>query len=211
MLTFNLQRLATLASACSLLEAAGRDSPRPSAPHPTTDPRGVPTLTPRMQILQRKDTWTPKAKPVSGGPVHPGATALSPWPGREPSVPAAHRSVPGSQVCPLKAAIDRLDTQEVELRVQLAELQRRYKEKQRELARLQRRRDHEYGGGRGWGASLARPGPLPGTGLARCAGFAGRRRGAVGTLAQLCLRARTRLRGLPPPRTPPGHCLGVRL
>lgn len=109
MLTFNLQRLATLASAWSLLEADGRGSPRPSAPPPATAPRGVPTLTPRMQILQRKDTWTPKTKPV----------------------------------CPLKAAIDRLDTQEVELRVQLAELQRRYKEKQRELARLQRRRDHE--------------------------------------------------------------------
>lgn len=46
-------------------------------------------------------------------------------------------------MCPLKAAIDQLDTQEVEMRVQLAELQRRYKEKQRELARLQRRRDHE--------------------------------------------------------------------
>lgn len=29
------------------------------------------------------------------------------------------------------------------MRVQLAELQRRYKEKQRELARLQRRNDHE--------------------------------------------------------------------
>lgn len=49
-----------------------------------------------------------------------------------------------TQVCPLKAAIDRLDTQEVEMRMQLAELQRRYKEKQRELARLQRRHDHEY-------------------------------------------------------------------
>lgn len=31
------------------------------------------------------------------------------------------------------------------MRVRLAELQRRYKEKQRELARLQRRHDHEYG------------------------------------------------------------------
>lgn len=72
MLTFNLQRLATLASAWSLLEAAGRGSPRPSAPPPATDPRGVPTLTPRMQILQRKDTWTPKTKPVSGGPCSPG-------------------------------------------------------------------------------------------------------------------------------------------
>ncbi|XP_054834095.1 BAH and coiled-coil domain-containing protein 1 isoform X2 [Eublepharis macularius] len=46
-------------------------------------------------------------------------------------------------VCPLKAAIENLDTQEVEMRMQLAELQRRYKEKQRELAKLQRRHDHE--------------------------------------------------------------------
>ncbi|EPY89644.1 hypothetical protein CB1_000088001, partial [Camelus ferus] len=34
---------------------------------------------------------------------------------------------------------------EVEMRVRLAELQRRFKEKQRELARLQRRHDREYG------------------------------------------------------------------
>lgn len=65
-LTFNLQRLATLASAWSLVEAAGLDSPA-SAPPPAADPCRAPTLTPRMQILQRKDTWTPKTKPVSGG------------------------------------------------------------------------------------------------------------------------------------------------
>lgn len=47
------------------------------------------------------------------------------------------------QVCPLKAAIENLDTQEVEMRMRLAELQRCYKEKQRELAKLQRRHDHE--------------------------------------------------------------------
>ncbi|KAM4664612.1 LOW QUALITY PROTEIN: BAH and coiled-coil domain-containing protein 1 [Discoglossus pictus] len=46
-------------------------------------------------------------------------------------------------VCPLKAAIDQLDTQEVDMRMKLAEIQRRYKEKQRELAKLQRRHDHE--------------------------------------------------------------------
>nr|XP_033817697.1 BAH and coiled-coil domain-containing protein 1 [Geotrypetes seraphini]XP_033817698.1 BAH and coiled-coil domain-containing protein 1 [Geotrypetes seraphini]XP_033817699.1 BAH and coiled-coil domain-containing protein 1 [Geotrypetes seraphini] len=46
-------------------------------------------------------------------------------------------------VCPLKAAIEQLDTQEVEMRMMLAELQRRYKEKQRELVKLQRRHDHE--------------------------------------------------------------------
>ncbi|KAM9209013.1 BAH and coiled-coil domain-containing protein 1 isoform 2-T2 [Dugong dugon] len=108
-LAFNLQHLATLATAWSLVEAAGLESPAPTAPAPAADPCGRPMLTPRMQILQRKDTWTPKAKPV----------------------------------CPLKAAIERLDTQEVEMRVRLAELQRRYKEKQRELARLQRRHDHE--------------------------------------------------------------------
>ncbi|KAB1266166.1 BAH and coiled-coil domain-containing protein 1 [Camelus dromedarius] len=108
-LAFNLQRLATLASAWSMVEAAGLDSPAASAPPPPAGPCRAPTLTPRMQILQRKDTWIPKTKPV----------------------------------CPLKAAIDRLDTQEVEMRVRLAELQRRFKEKQRELARLQRRHDRE--------------------------------------------------------------------
>ncbi|XP_073742203.1 BAH and coiled-coil domain-containing protein 1 isoform X1 [Callorhinus ursinus] len=108
-LAFDLRRLATLASAWSLVEAAGLDSPSATAQPPAADPCRAPTLTPRMQILQRKDTWTPKTKPV----------------------------------CPLKAAIDRLDTQEVEMRVRLADLQRRYKEKQRELVRLQRRHDHE--------------------------------------------------------------------
>ncbi|XP_008567069.1 PREDICTED: BAH and coiled-coil domain-containing protein 1 [Galeopterus variegatus] len=108
-LAFNLQHLATLATAWSLVEAAGLDSSAASAQTSAADTCRGPRLTARMQILQRKDSWTPKTKPV----------------------------------CPLKAAIDRLDTQEVEMRVQLAELQRRYKEKQRELARLQRRRDHE--------------------------------------------------------------------
>lgn len=108
-LAFNLQHLATLATAWSLVEAANLDSPVTSLQAPAADPDRGPRLTPRMQILQRKDTWAPKTKPV----------------------------------CPLKAAIDRLDTQEVEMRMQLAELQRRYKEKQRELARLQRRHDHE--------------------------------------------------------------------
>lgn len=48
------------------------------------------------------------------------------------------------------------------MRVQLAELQRRYKEKQRELARLQRRRDHEYAGAAGAGGQ-----GLGGAGLRR--------------------------------------------
>lgn len=70
-LAFNLRRLATLASAWSLLEAAGLDSPSTTAQPPAADTCRAPTLTPRMQILQRKDTWTPKTKPVSGGPWSP--------------------------------------------------------------------------------------------------------------------------------------------
>lgn len=76
MLAFNLQRLATLASAWSLVEAAGLDHPASSAQPPAANPCRVPTLTPRMQILQRKDTWTPKTKPVSGGPRHPHCPML---------------------------------------------------------------------------------------------------------------------------------------
>ncbi|XP_058532701.1 BAH and coiled-coil domain-containing protein 1 [Ochotona princeps] len=63
-LTFNLQHLATLATAWSLVEAADLDSLATSAPPPAADPSSSPRLTARMQILRRKDTWTPKAKPV---------------------------------------------------------------------------------------------------------------------------------------------------
>lgn len=38
-------------------------------------------------------------------------------------------------------SVDMLDAVEVEYRVRLAELQKTYKEKQRELSKLQRRRD----------------------------------------------------------------------
>lgn len=40
-----------------------------------------------------------------------------------------------------KMAVDVLDAVEVEYRVRLAELQKTYKEKQRDLSKLQRRRD----------------------------------------------------------------------
>ncbi|KAL4612909.1 BAH and coiled-coil domain-containing protein 1 [Arapaima gigas] len=45
--------------------------------------------------------------------------------------------------CPAKVTIETLDGQELAMRVQLAELQRRYKEKQKELAKLQRKHDHQ--------------------------------------------------------------------
>lgn len=40
-----------------------------------------------------------------------------------------------------KMSVDMLDAVEVEYRVRLAELQKTYKEKQRDLSKLQRRRD----------------------------------------------------------------------
>lgn len=39
--------------------------------------------------------------------------------------------------------METMDGQELAMRVRLAELQRRYKEKQKELAKLQRKHDHQ--------------------------------------------------------------------
>ncbi|XP_055033165.2 BAH and coiled-coil domain-containing protein 1 [Misgurnus anguillicaudatus] len=46
-------------------------------------------------------------------------------------------------VCPVKGTMETLDREELAMRVRLAELQRLYKEKQRELAKLQRKHDHQ--------------------------------------------------------------------
>ncbi|XP_046722582.1 BAH and coiled-coil domain-containing protein 1 isoform X2 [Silurus meridionalis] len=46
-------------------------------------------------------------------------------------------------VCPVKSAMDAIDSQELAMRVRLADLQRRYKEKQKELVKLQRKHDHQ--------------------------------------------------------------------
>ncbi|XP_068610506.1 BAH and coiled-coil domain-containing protein 1 [Brachionichthys hirsutus] len=46
-------------------------------------------------------------------------------------------------VCPVKGSMETMGGEELSMRVQLAELQRRYKEKQRELAKLQRKHDHQ--------------------------------------------------------------------
>ncbi|KAK5601373.1 hypothetical protein CRENBAI_000553 [Crenichthys baileyi] len=48
-------------------------------------------------------------------------------------------------VCPVKGSMETMGGEELAMRVQLAELQRRYKEKQRELAKLQRKHDHQTG------------------------------------------------------------------
>lgn len=130
-----------MAAAWSLVEAAGREgSPPALSPLPVSPP-------PRARVPRRKYTWTPKTKAVSvcwrgweGGRAVPGLS-----PGSEAAGTASCAQTPSApQVCPLKAAMEQLNTQEVEVRMRLAELQRRYKEKQRELVRLQRRHDHEY-------------------------------------------------------------------
>ncbi|XP_056609920.1 BAH and coiled-coil domain-containing protein 1 isoform X2 [Triplophysa dalaica] len=46
-------------------------------------------------------------------------------------------------VCPVKGAMDSMDGQELAMRMRLAELQQQYKEKQKELAKLQRKHDHQ--------------------------------------------------------------------
>ncbi|XP_043941003.1 BAH and coiled-coil domain-containing protein 1 [Protopterus annectens] len=111
-LHLDLQNLATVAAALSLIEAASQT---------VAPPTDTTAAKPRIRI-QRKYNWTSKTKPV----------------------------------CPLKAAVDWIDTQEVEMRMKLADLQRLYKEKQRELAKLQRRHDHERDK---HSRSLARRGP----------------------------------------------------
>lgn len=47
------------------------------------------------------------------------------------------------QVCPVKGAMETMGAQELAMRVRLAELQRRYKEKQRELVKLQRKQEQK--------------------------------------------------------------------
>ncbi|NXW93881.1 BAHC1 protein, partial [Alopecoenas beccarii] len=58
LLAFNLQNLATVAAAWSLVEAASRDgSPPALSPLPASPP-------PRARVTRRKYTWTPKTKAV---------------------------------------------------------------------------------------------------------------------------------------------------
>ncbi|XP_059509682.1 BAH and coiled-coil domain-containing protein 1 isoform X2 [Stegostoma tigrinum] len=106
-LTHDLQSLATIAAARSLVEAVPLEMDDSQTDLGSS--RSYVVRIPRVLNLRRKYSWSPKAETV----------------------------------CPLKVAIDGMDTQELEMRMKLAELQRRYKEKQRELAKLQRRHDHE--------------------------------------------------------------------
>lgn len=47
------------------------------------------------------------------------------------------------QMYAMKSSLENMDAMELDFRMRLAEVQRQYKEKQRELVKLQRRRDSE--------------------------------------------------------------------
>ena len=47
------------------------------------------------------------------------------------------------QMYAMKSSLESMDAMELDFRMRLAEVQRQYKEKQRELVKLQRRRDAE--------------------------------------------------------------------
>lgn len=55
--------------------------------------------------------------------------------------PALTRHSP--QMYAMKSSLESMDAMELDFRMRLAEVQRQYKEKQRELVKLQRRRDSE--------------------------------------------------------------------
>lgn len=55
--------------------------------------------------------------------------------------PALTRRSP--QMYAMKSSLESMDAMELDFRMRLAEVQRQYKEKQRELVKLQRRRDSE--------------------------------------------------------------------
>lgn len=50
---------------------------------------------------------------------------------------------PSPQMYAMKSSLESMDAMELDFRMRLAEVQRQYKEKQRELVKLQRRRDSE--------------------------------------------------------------------
>lgn len=63
--------------------------------------------------------------------------------GLDMSLPSRPSLASPLQMYSIKSAIENMDAMELDYRMRLAELQRRYKEKQRELVKLQRRRDSE--------------------------------------------------------------------
>lgn len=94
----------------------------------------------RTLNLRRKFNWTPRNEPVNKRilptlRLHLDAIVVF--------TSKIKHHVGTSQVCPAKGSMETMDGPELAMRVKLAELQRRYKEKQKELAKLQRKHDHQ--------------------------------------------------------------------
>ncbi|KAK5850621.1 hypothetical protein PBY51_001484 [Eleginops maclovinus] len=84
-----------------------------------------------------------RALEVGGGAVNVGADRQCPIRKRLNLRRKCSWTPRHEPVCPVKGSMETMGGEELSMRVQLAELQRRYKEKQRELAKLQRKHDHQ--------------------------------------------------------------------
>lgn len=131
LLIFDLQSLATLAAARALEMGTQEGDSAASG-------RCFPAR--RTLNLRRKFNWTPRNEPVNKRilpalRLHLNANVVF-------NRKIKHHVGP-PQVCPAKGSMETMDGPELAMRVKLAELQRRYKEKQKELAKLQRKHDHQ--------------------------------------------------------------------
>lgn len=131
LLMFDLQSLATLAAARALEMGSQEGSSAVSG-------RCFPAR--RILNLRRKFSWTPRNEPVNKNLPHSLRLHLN---GNVIFDSKTQHHVGPSQACPAKGSMETMDGPELAMRVKLAELQRRYKEKQKELAKLQRKHDHQ--------------------------------------------------------------------
>ncbi|KAM6897720.1 LOW QUALITY PROTEIN: BAH and coiled-coil domain-containing protein 1 [Xenentodon cancila] len=105
------------------------------------DPQGEGMLTPDLHSLAT--LAAARALEMGGGGAHTGAGQQCPIRKRLNLRRKCSWTPRHEPVCPVKGSMETMEGEELAMRVQLAELQRRYKEKQRELAKLQRKHDHQ--------------------------------------------------------------------
>lgn len=136
LLIFDLQSLATLAAARAL-EMGAQEG------HSAASGRCFPAR--RTLNLRRKFNWTPRNEPVNKRvlPAYLFAALRLRLNANVVFNSQIKHQVCTPQVCPAKGSMETMDGPELAMRVKLAELQRRYKEKQKELAKLQRKHDHQ--------------------------------------------------------------------
>ncbi|KAF6728422.1 BAH and coiled-coil domain-containing protein 1, partial [Oryzias melastigma] len=104
-------------------------------------PEGEETLT--LDLHSLATLAAARALETEGGAVDVGAERLCPIRKRLNLRRKCSWTPRHEPVCPVKGSMETMGGEELAMRVQLAELQRRYKEKQRELAKLQRKHDHQ--------------------------------------------------------------------